>query len=169
MSISQVDFFRTTSYLVDVNLTNLSDFATLDDYIRDERASLASMLATMESVVAEINHEDMADLFGGNNHEDMAVLGAGINHENMAVVEGINNEDVAVPVDGINHEVPDVLPNFKRITADECDEICSICLDDVTENINCVLSCNHGFHEICLRRWFQRKRSCPLCRFDYSS
>ncbi|KAK8931453.1 hypothetical protein KSP39_PZI016504 [Platanthera zijinensis] len=27
--------------------------------------------------------------------------------------------------------------------------------------------CEHQFHGECLRRWFERAGSCPLCRFDF--
>ena len=28
------------------------------------------------------------------------------------------------------------------------------------------LPCNHLFHAICLRSWFQRQQTCPTCRLD---
>ena len=38
---------------------------------------------------------------------------------------------------------------------------CSICLED---DSNCVLSCRHQFHENCIKAWFSKNKSCPLCR-----
>lgn len=50
---------------------------------------------------------------------------------------------------------------------------CHICLDltyldSPEERIHplIVLSCHerHAFHETCLREWFKKSRSCPICR-----
>lgn len=40
---------------------------------------------------------------------------------------------------------------------------CCICL--LSDKNDCItLECNHYFCESCLREWFKRNRSCPLCR-----
>lgn len=42
---------------------------------------------------------------------------------------------------------------------------CSICLEDgmVIE----LQSCKHTFHISCIRTWFLRKKTCPLCRRNF--
>jgi hypothetical protein len=39
---------------------------------------------------------------------------------------------------------------------------CPICQDDLTEPI--ALHCKHIFCEACISMWFDRERTCPLCR-----
>lgn len=42
---------------------------------------------------------------------------------------------------------------------------CAICLAPLSENIK-HLSCNHVFHDTCLKPWFTQHTTCPLCRKD---
>ncbi|CAK4168065.1 unnamed protein product [Aphanomyces euteiches] len=44
---------------------------------------------------------------------------------------------------------------------------CSICYD--TMQVPVQLSCSHMFCEECVSEWFDRERSCPLCRADVAS
>ena len=51
----------------------------------------------------------------------------------------------------------------------EAEEICAICRDPIGSQFSLLLqghkqSCDHVFHEECLRPWAERSRSCPLCR-----
>lgn len=39
---------------------------------------------------------------------------------------------------------------------------CSICYEEMTQPVK--LSCSHMFCEECVTEWFDRERSCPLCR-----
>ena len=42
---------------------------------------------------------------------------------------------------------------------------CIICTDSYIENeLVCVLSCNHFFHEKCIEEWIKYKNECPICR-----
>jgi len=41
---------------------------------------------------------------------------------------------------------------------------CSICFEEARINLPDWLPCNHTFHENCLREWFKRSGSCPICR-----
>lgn len=45
-------------------------------------------------------------------------------------------------------------------------EICSICTDDFVhrEDTGFQLSCNHQFHQLCLKPWIEDNYTCPLCR-----
>jgi hypothetical protein len=49
------------------------------------------------------------------------------------------------------------------ITEDEC-PIC-LCKYKITDKIK-ELPCRHIFHKKCLKQWFQRSDSCPICKFD---
>ena len=41
---------------------------------------------------------------------------------------------------------------------------CSVCTEGITKHTFAKLQCGHQFHRTCINQWFQRKRSCPLCR-----
>lgn len=47
---------------------------------------------------------------------------------------------------------------------------CTICLNDfiIDENI-LKLSCNHIYHEECIKLWFKKKSNCPNCLNSFSS
>ncbi|KAK8941510.1 hypothetical protein KSP40_PGU021657 [Platanthera guangdongensis] len=48
------------------------------------------------------------------------------------------------------------------------DEVCAVCLEEMVAGVEVVWTpCEHLFHGECLRRWFERAGSCPLCRFDF--
>ncbi|KAK0143265.1 RING finger and transmembrane domain-containing protein 2 [Merluccius polli] len=52
-----------------------------------------------------------------------------------------------------------------RASSQQCGEagdVCSICQNDFRDPL--VLLCQHVFCEDCLSLWFDRERSCPLCR-----
>lgn len=40
---------------------------------------------------------------------------------------------------------------------------CSICLDE-NENDLYTTSCNHCFHDKCIKQWLDKKNTCPNCR-----
>ena len=64
------------------------------------------------------------------------------------------------------------LKTYQIPSADELEEyndLCIVCREDLM-NRNCrKLPCGHIYHTSCLKSWFQRKQSCPLCRFDVLS
>lgn len=43
-------------------------------------------------------------------------------------------------------------------------KVCSICLCNINNTQAKKTKCNHIFHEKCLKKWFQFKNTCPLCR-----
>nr|CAG4635375.1 EOG090X03TK [Artemia franciscana] len=45
------------------------------------------------------------------------------------------------------------------------DNVCIICREEMTVGAK-KLPCNHIFHTVCLRSWFQRQQTCPTCRLD---
>lgn len=43
--------------------------------------------------------------------------------------------------------------------------VCSICYEDFKYHEKvCELPCGHVFHDTCIREWFKRDPSCPMCR-----
>ncbi|KAG8067308.1 hypothetical protein GUJ93_ZPchr0005g15566 [Zizania palustris] len=54
-------------------------------------------------------------------------------------------------------------------SSDDGDNRCVICFEDYKEGEDItVMPCSsrHRFHEACLSTWFERSRSCPLCRYE---
>lgn len=45
--------------------------------------------------------------------------------------------------------------------------ICSICQDDLSVPLE-ILPCNHIFHRVCIRQWFQNRMICPYCNTPIS-
>ena len=43
-------------------------------------------------------------------------------------------------------------------------EDCSICMEKITPSTGGHLPCKHGFHNGCITKWFNIKKSCPYCR-----
>nr|BAN65252.1 zinc finger, C3HC4 type domain containing protein [Babesia bovis] len=42
--------------------------------------------------------------------------------------------------------------------------MCGICLDDFEEETEVrMLKCSHGYHDMCIEKWFNRSNACPLC------
>ena len=76
----------------------------------------------------------------------------------------------------VKEQQPHADRGFLAVSAEEVqkfqelhpDEFCSICLmpfyeGDSSENV-VRTTCNHFFHEKCLKEWLAKKRSCPMCR-----
>ena len=57
---------------------------------------------------------------------------------------------------------------IRKVDSDDEDNLlneCSICLENYMKNdMVIILSCNHSFHEPCLKEWFKNNNSCPHCR-----
>ncbi|KAH0567837.1 E3 ubiquitin-protein ligase synoviolin B [Cotesia glomerata] len=45
------------------------------------------------------------------------------------------------------------------------DNVCIICREEMIAASK-KLPCNHIFHTVCLRSWFQRQQTCPTCRLN---
>jgi len=46
---------------------------------------------------------------------------------------------------------------------------CSICREDINRDNNIkrkINHCNHEFHQKCLDKWFETKKTCPMCRYE---
>jgi len=57
---------------------------------------------------------------------------------------------------------------IKKIDSDDEENLlneCSICLENyMKDDMVIILSCDHSFHESCLKEWFKNNNSCPHCR-----
>ncbi|KAI3882390.1 hypothetical protein MKW92_040283 [Papaver armeniacum] len=62
----------------------------------------------------------------------------------------------------------DIESHMKKIVVLDDDEVCSICLQDISagDDDTRVLKCSHIFHHKCMSEWSKRKPNCPLCRHD---
>ena len=50
---------------------------------------------------------------------------------------------------------------------DEANRSCTICLEDFVVNEKVVaLPCLHYFHKKCIKKWMERKKECPICKFE---
>lgn len=56
--------------------------------------------------------------------------------------------------------------NLKKGTDEINNNKCCICLKDFRNN-SIQLSCGHHFHSECLLNWFDKKKTCPMCRKKY--
>lgn len=69
---------------------------------------------------------------------------------------------------------PQLLEMIVVVGADEIpnDEECAVCLSHEAEGTDGSssawrqLACGHRFHEVCLLRWLEEARRCPICRSD---
>tara|TARA_Y100000590_G_scaffold424754_1_gene532020 strand:- start:8340 stop:9101 length:762 start_codon:yes stop_codon:yes gene_type:complete len=46
---------------------------------------------------------------------------------------------------------------------------CSICREDINRDDNIIRKinhCDHVFHQKCLDKWFETKKTCPICRYE---
>ena len=43
-------------------------------------------------------------------------------------------------------------------------DICSICYDNLNNNISYKIDCNHIFHKCCIKQWATYNRLCPICK-----
>ena len=54
---------------------------------------------------------------------------------------------------------------IEKVVAQEC----NICLEEIHQEHQSTLPCQHKFHKDCLKTWMRIKSNCPLCRLrlDY--
>ncbi|XP_043194185.1 E3 ubiquitin-protein ligase synoviolin-like [Amphibalanus amphitrite] len=65
------------------------------------------------------------------------------------------------------HNMNTLYPNVTEEELQNTDSVCIICREEMTAAAGAKkLPCNHVFHALCLRSWFQRQQTCPTCRMD---
>jgi len=67
-----------------------------------------------------------------------------------------------------NREVrEELLPPLKFVVDKNGIYECQICLEESNTAIN--LPCKHKFHKECLLEWFEKKKTCPSCRYNFEN
>ncbi|XP_018024576.1 E3 ubiquitin-protein ligase synoviolin A isoform X2 [Hyalella azteca] len=65
------------------------------------------------------------------------------------------------------HNMNTLYPDATAEELQQADNVCIICREEMIVNSGVKkLPCNHLFHALCLRSWFQRQQTCPTCRLD---
>lgn len=83
---------------------------------------------------------------------------------NAALQESLLHESVPL------HPVSDLILNELPVMELDEDKLikyhkCSICLEDFTLKEKVInLACNHFYHENCIKEWFKKQNTCPLCQ-----
>ena len=67
---------------------------------------------------------------------------------------------------------PERIQQFERFTADESfvDDQCVICMEEIEIGRNMMrLDCDgqHTFCQVCIERWFNDHKTCPICRHNF--
>lgn len=44
---------------------------------------------------------------------------------------------------------------------------CTICYDDITDDLFSYKDCGHQYHLKCIKKWIEINKSCPICRAVY--
>ena len=58
---------------------------------------------------------------------------------------------------------------MENIKSENCEiENCGICISQLGEGYECKLECGHEYHMDCIFEWFNRDKSCPMCRGQVS-
>uniref|UniRef100_A0A7C8ZP34 RING-type E3 ubiquitin transferase n=1 Tax=Opuntia streptacantha TaxID=393608 RepID=A0A7C8ZP34_OPUST len=68
---------------------------------------------------------------------------------------------------GTINAIPSVtLGESARMTKEEDDKTCSICLSEYqpNEELKILPQCLHGFHSDCIDQWLLSNGTCPICR-----
>ena len=75
----------------------------------------------------------------------------------------------------LKEEVKEIMRYFpvsevKEIKKENGNDLqCMICLYEINiGETECTLPCLHIFHQDCLEKWIERKRLCPVCKYDIS-
>ena len=66
----------------------------------------------------------------------------------------------------------DRISRFAAFRADQksVDDGCAICIDGVETNKMMIrLDCSHFYCNACIRKWFEKSKSCPLCRKEFEN
>lgn len=54
----------------------------------------------------------------------------------------------------------------EKLIKNDDNDICSICLENLKDDKCVILSCEHIYHNICIKLWLKKNDSCPNCRIN---
>lgn len=58
-----------------------------------------------------------------------------------------------------------IIKNLPEIKIPIINHSCVICREDYKEDDDIIgLACTHGFHKVCVIKWFEKMDNCPYCR-----
>ncbi|XP_062193435.1 E3 ubiquitin-protein ligase MBR2-like [Phragmites australis] len=123
--------------------------------IEAERFMMMDQLVFHEPRIAADPHRDMRLDIDSMSYEDLLALGDFIGNVNT----GLADEKISGCVKEVVCCSPDQAQN------DQDDGSCVICLEEYKDkDLLGVLKCNHDFHADCIKKWLQKKNSCPVCK-----
>ncbi|XP_050225968.1 E3 ubiquitin-protein ligase RING1-like [Mercurialis annua] len=103
------------------------------------------------------------------NLHDLAVRlrASSLGDDDVYVYDEVGEEEEP-PTSGVSTSVLMKLKAESFTAAESGGSDCAICLEDFGGDEKKVVikmpNCGHSFHENCIFRWLQKKKSCPMCR-----
>ncbi|KAL6627388.1 hypothetical protein ACP70R_031114 [Stipagrostis hirtigluma subsp. patula] len=123
--------------------------------IEAERFMMLDRLVFYEPREAADPHREMRLDIDNMSYEDLLALGDFIGNVNT----GLSDEKIS----GCVKEV--VCCSSDQAQEDQDDGTCVICLEEYKDKDSLgVLKCSHDFHADCIKKWLQKKNSCPVCK-----
>lgn len=83
----------------------------------------------------------------------------------QSVHSTLNDNEVSGSTEHIGTK--DINACYNVIGHDES-TLCTICLDDNSDNVYVKTSCNHIFCKDCIHKWLSIRHKCPMCKFDFN-
>lgn len=75
-----------------------------------------------------------------------------------------HNDDDENKENNDTNEYRGVVTNLSNLEPGE-NRCCSICLEDFTKDSQITITpCNHEYHLDCMKQWYCRNHTCPVCR-----
>jgi hypothetical protein len=92
-----------------------------------------------------------------NNNEYNNIMN---NNENITIS---TNNNITTEDEFAQLITDKLLTRMKNIHIEK-NTTCAICFDYIRKNNSLKTSCNHMFHEKCIKTWFKTSLCCPICR-----
>ena len=144
----------------------------------------------LESEVVESGHSNHENsVVGSENFEGEIVEMLGPLDQREGPIEAVNERPFVIEIpdfvtteeesDGSDDSftsnsrrrlTSDRISGFHTFSADQklFDDGCAICIDGVELNKPMIrLDCSHFYCSECITKWFEKSRSCPLCRREF--
>ena len=147
----------------DDNVTNSSPSNQVEQTFNGENGS--NNLYDLVSIQDSDSNENVVDTIDDEYNGRDEVL---VNELFARSVEEANNKKT-----GLSKSQIESLDSVILIDADELDDktgnFCAICIESYDQNtpITYMKKCNHSFHTSCIKKAFEYKKTCPICRQKY--